>query len=161
MSASKWLEHADLPVAGWDPVEVKDAPGGTCELCGKTPITRHVEMRHSAYPGTLWVGQSCAKDMMGGETYRARYSVLTRLLAVQRRWRQLTWRPTSKGNPSVLIQGHRVVVYLATKGYRISVFSKGEPEPTKGKMRYPTEEAAKAAAFKALQHVMLKALDRE
>jgi len=155
MSTGKWREPG-VPHKGWSCVEVEDleTPSMTCEMCETTEIRYAHHMTHPEYAGTLRCGCICAghleEDLAGA---RSRESKARQKFKRKAAWAYRWWKESMLQNHWTRLGKHIVTVMrpAANEGWKIRVFNTKTRVERMGQVPWPSEEAAKAAAFDALE----------
>lgn len=154
----KWSRPA-VPHKGWQCVDCYDVyeRGGTpetCEMC-ETQRIRYVHlMRHPDYPETLRCGCVCAGHM-ADEPARARNreaGVRTRAARRARFPDRAGWKISPRGTPHIRVEGCHLMVVRRRGGFAVGATPPWASEPVWGRKTYPTERAARLAAFDALEY---------
>jgi hypothetical protein len=154
----KWSETG-VPKKGWSCVGIEDlgAPDAICEMCEVQHIRYVHTMTHPDYVTELNVGCVCAEKMEDDYVGpRLREKALRSAAGRKKRWLTRKWQRSARGNAYINTDGFNITVYSnrdGTWGGRILERASGRSLPSK--KRYPTEDAAKLAAFDAM--VLLKA----
>ena len=108
-------------------------------------------MEHPNYPEIIVVGCMCAEHLE--QDYVRPKEREERLKGAARRRKTLTtrkWNLSAKGNRYLNTDSFNITVFQKGAGYRLSVSNRETGNAHWGRKDYPTEEAAKTAAFDAL-----------
>ena len=154
----KWSEPG-VPHKGWTCVGVEDLeePSAICEMCETQEIRYVHAMTHPEYASELHVGCVCAEKME--DDYigpRLREKALRSAAGRKKRWLGRKWKTSARGNSYINTDGFNITIYPngdGTWGGRIE--ERGTARAVASRKRYPTEDAAKLAAFDGM--VFLKA----
>ncbi len=155
----KWSE-AGVPHKGWTCVGIEDLgePSAICEMCETQEIRYVHAMTHPHYAGELNVGCVCAEKME--DDYigpRRRENALRSAAGRKKRWLSRKWRISARGNPYINTDGFNITIYRnadGTWGGRIE--ERGTARAVDSRKRYPTEDAAKLAAFDGMVFLKVK-----
>ena len=152
MTIGKWARPG-VPHKGWRCVDIEDAgaPHFICEMCEAVRIRFIHLMTHQDYPDALRCGCICAGRMEGNPAAaHAREFAFKSTLARRARWLGRKWRRSRAGNPYLNTGGFNVVVYRIGGGYGARVEHRWTDWERISQRVYPTESAAKLAAFDAM-----------
>lgn len=142
-------EDPTIPKHGWlcDFVDdLKDSCDfenyADCWMCGHEQIRYVHHLRHSKYPDVIEVGCVCAGKLTGDvQAAKDREHKLRNRAARRSKWLTRNWKISAKGNPRLKVGGMYVTVYQRGNLYTYSI------EGEFASNNYPTEDAAKLAAF--------------
>jgi hypothetical protein len=130
-------------------VEDLGAPDAICQMCEVQEIRYVHTMTHSDYAASLDVGCVCAEKMEDDYVGpRRREKALRSAAGRKMRWLSREWKVSSRGNDYINTGGFNITVYPhgdGTWGGRIEERDSGRVQHSR--RRYPTDEAAKLAAF--------------
>ncbi len=148
----KWSQ-AGVPQKGWSCVGVEDLgePSQLCEMCESISIRYAHYMEHPNYPDVIAVGCVCAEHLE--QDYirpRERESRLKNAARRRKAWSERTWNISAKGNSYLNTDGFNITVFYGHNSWHLIVRNRETDKAQKGSKGYPTEEAAKMAAFDAL-----------
>lgn len=146
----KWSQ-AGVPHRGWSCIGVEDLeePSALCEMCETQEIRYVHAMTYPDYADVLQVGCICAEKMEDDYVRpREREKALRSAAGRKKRWLSRRWRTSGHGNPYINTDGFNIAIYrngdgswggrIKDRATNLSVLSR---------KRYPTEGAAKLAAF--------------
>jgi hypothetical protein len=152
----KWSEPG-VPHRGWTCIGVEDLEDDlmTCEMCEFATIRYAHSMMHPEYANELLVGCICAENMEQGYAAREAEKRLRNLASVRQRWLLRKWQESARGNPYLKTRDHfHIVVWRNLNGsWGGKVTDLDYEQEVTAKRRYASEDAAKMAAFKAVQHL--------
>jgi hypothetical protein len=124
-------------------------------MCENVEIRYVHSMQHPDYPQILGVGCICAEHME--QDYvgpRVREKKLRSQAHRRRTWLKRRWSTSGRGNFFLNTEGFNLTVFKIDEGDRclwaIKVTHRDSGRTQRGKRRYPSENAAKAAALDAL-----------
>jgi hypothetical protein len=149
----KWSEPG-VPHKGWSFVDLEDleSPDAVCEMCEIQQIRYVHIMRHPDYEGLLRVGCVCAEKMEDDYVGpRLREKKLRLVAGRKKRWLTRKWRTSARGNSYVNTDGFNITLYTnrdGSWGGRILEPATGRSEASR--KRYPSQNAAKLAAFERM-----------
>ena len=152
MTTGKWARPG-VPHKGWRCVDIEDAgaPDFICQMCEAVRIRFIHLMSHPDYTDQLRCACVCAGNMEGDPAGAARREFLFKAtLARRARWLSRKWRRSRAGNPYLNTGGFNVVVYPIGGGYGARVEHRWTDWERISQRVYPTESAAKLAAFDAM-----------
>jgi hypothetical protein len=153
MTTGKWATP-DVPHRGWTCCGVEDLGDidAVCEMCEVQPIRYVHDMEHPGYPDVLRVGCVCAENMEGDYIGpRRRERAIRNAAARRRKWPfRKGWRMSRKGNPFIRANGFVVTAYPSNGAWRFWLQCPSEERSWPSKYDYPSEDAAKLAAFDAI-----------
>ena len=151
----KWAQPG-VPRKGWTCVGVHDLEDErqTCEMCEGKEIRYVHAMEHHDYPVTLFVGCMCAGHMEADyEGAKRREQEVRNTASRKARWLSMRWKTSAKGNQYIKTRDKFHVVVFPTVD-RLQWCARVEDTTTRAaifsRRTYPTEPAAKLAAFDAL-----------
>lgn len=148
----------NVPHKGWKCLDVVDvrADGESaekanyevCQMCGQERIRFVHIMEHSTMPSELRVGCICAEKM--SDDYVApkeRERELRNRSTRRAKWLTRKWKVSRKGHPWIKAGDYHIVVCAEGRAgqYRLFINEK------RGQRLYPSESAAKLAAFDAVE----------
>ena len=126
----------------------------TCEMCGNERIRFVHLMRHPEHSTELRVGCTCAEKMSGDyATPKEREKGLRSRAARREKWLARKWKTSRKGHPWLKSGAFHIVVCLEGKQttcYRLFINER------RGQRIYDSENAAKLAAFDAIEKMKAK-----
>jgi len=154
----KWSEPS-VPHKGWVCVGIVDLgePEAVCEMCETQQIRYVHAMTHPNYATELSVGCVCAEKMEDDYVGpRLREKALRSAAGRRKRWLSRKWQTSARGNPYINTGGFNIVVYPNGDGsWGARVGERNSGRFVASKRRYPSEDAAKLAAFDGM--IFLKA----
>ena len=143
-----------VPHTGWQCVGVDDLdePNVVCEMCETQKIRYVHRMEHPDYPESLSVGCYCAERMeTDRQGPRRREQALKNAANRRSRWLSRQWRVSGKGNAFLNTDGMNIVIFRKRPGvWRGRIKDRLSGESVTSKKTYPSEDAAKLAAFDAM-----------
>lgn len=146
----KWSQPG-VPHKGWTCVGVEDLqePSAICEMCETQEIRYAHAMTHRDYAGELHVGCVCAEKMEDDYTGpRLREKALRSAAGRKKRWLSRKWKTSARGNAYLNTDGFNITVYANGDGsWGGRIEEQGTGRTIASRRRYPTEDAAKLAAF--------------
>lgn len=156
--SNRW-DKPDIPHKGWtcadmfdvraDGESVEEANYEACEMCGNERIRFVHLMRHQQHDGELRVGCVCAEKMSGDyQTPKKREQVLRSRAVRRAKWLTRRWKTSRKGHPWLKAGDFHIVVSqenLNPARYRLYINER------RGQRTYNSEDAAKLAAFDAIE----------
>lgn len=154
MSCGKW---GVLPSKGWSCVAIEDLeePSETCEMCEVATIRYVHLMTHPDYDGELRCGCICAGKMEGDEDRAAARETEFKSREVRRRnWTRRQWRTSASGNSFINVNGFNIVVFPRDDHWAGRIEDRATGEVLFSKRKYLHENAAKLAAFDAMEMLM-------
>jgi hypothetical protein len=152
-ATGKWAQPG-VPHRGWRCVDIEelDEQDHLCEMCEARMVRFVHVMENDRYDGELRVGCVCAGHMEQDlEGARRREANFKNSRSRCRRWLSLIWRKSVAGNDFLNTNdGFNVVVYRrgGTWGARVEHRASGYTRSSK--RPYPSQDAAKLAAFDAM-----------
>jgi hypothetical protein len=155
----KWSQSG-VPKKGWSCIGVEDLgePEAVCEMCEVQEIRYVHTMTHPDYPAELHVGCVCATKMENDYVRpRLREKALRSAAARKKRWLSRKWQTSARGNSYINTDGFNIVIRAnrdGSWGGRIEERASGRFVASK--KRYPTEDAAKLAAFDVMEFLKTK-----
>lgn len=161
-AGGRW-DQPGVPHKGWTCSAMEDLgePTHLCEMCQRA-LVRYVHyMDHPDYAERLGVGCICAGHME--ENYalaEARERDLVNQSQRRRTWLTRNWRESAKGNEFLNVPGYNVVIFARGSGWTYRIGERDtyeETEPRFGPTAYRTKDAAKLAAFDALEQLRREA----
>ena len=145
----KWSQPG-VPHRGWLCVGTEDLgePLITCEMCEFQTIRYVHVMEHPSYAEVLRVGCICAGHMEGDlAAARQREASLQSRAGKRKRWVNLKWKISRKGNPWIVSDGHRITVRRRGPGWATTISARGGTWVHHSCETYPSQDDAKLAAF--------------
>jgi hypothetical protein len=155
----KWSQPG-VPKKGWSCIGVEDLgePEAVCEMCEAQEIRYVHTMTHPDYAAELHVGCVCAANMEDDYVRpRLREKALRCAAAPKKRWLSRKWQTSARGNSYLNTDGFNIAIRAnrdGTWGGRIE--ERGSGRFVASKKRYPTEDAAKLAAFDDMEFLKTK-----
>ena len=155
--ARRWGKWSDkgVPHKGWSCVDTTDLGPDRddwqkCEMCEVMDIRYVQVMTHPDYDGELECGCVCAGHMEEDlQSARHREAMMKSIARRRLGFPRLKgWRVSMKGNPWMNYRNWHVVIFPRGRGYG-GLVERGERKLFIQGM-YPTEDAAKLAAFNIL-----------
>lgn len=124
-------------------------PSAICEMCETQEIRYAHAMTHRDYAGELHVGCVCAEKMEDDYTGpRLREKALRSAAGRKKRWLSRKWKTSARGNAYLNTDGFNITVYANGDGsWGGRIEEQGTGRTIASRRRYPTEDAAKLAAF--------------
>jgi hypothetical protein len=120
-------------------------------MCESIEIRYAHYMEHANYPDVISVGCVCAEHLE--QDYIRPQQREGRLKSAARRrktWAARKWYVSARGNSYLNTDGFNITVFQRGAGFRLSVSSRETNNTYWGRKDFPSEEAAKTAAFDAL-----------
>ena len=157
--SGKW-DDPNVPKSGWsfDWIEDIGEPDFICEMCEVQDIRYIHHMTHPEF-GELLVGCICAGHM---EADPARAVVREAEFKNRERrrfnWTRRRWRRSRGGNSFLNVNGFNIVVFPKDDHWSARITNRETGETTFAKRKYLHENAAKLAAFDALELLMARAM---
>ncbi len=158
----KWSEPG-TPHKGWTCVDVDDLgePSEICEMCEIQEIRYVHIMEHPDYPGDIRAGCVCAGHME--EDYlapRVRERRIRNRAERRKKWLSRRWRRSAKGNAYLNVQGYNITIYRRGDAWSGRILNRETGHEIRARRHYPTEDAAKLAAFDGLMAIQERNLRR-
>ena len=158
----------NVPHKGWkciDVVDVRadgesadDAEYEVCQMCGQERIRFVHLMQHAAMPAEMRVGCICAEKMCDDYVApKQRERELRNRSTRRAKWLTRKWKVSRKGHPWLKAGEYHVVVSSERHHpihYRLFINER------RGQKLYPSESAAKLAAFDAIEQMKKRAKSR-
>jgi hypothetical protein len=122
-------------------------------MCEVVEIRYQHFMEHPDYAGTLACGCVCAENMAEGYDGHESEKALRNAAGRRSRWLRRQWRTSAKGNDYLNVDGWNIVIFRRADGTWGGRFKRVDDDDDGAAFlrgRYPTEDAAKLAAFDAL-----------
>jgi hypothetical protein len=118
-------------------------------MCETQEIRYAHAMTHRDYAGELHVGCVCAEKMEDDYTGpRLREKALRSAAGRKKRWLSRKWKTSARGNAYLNTDGFNITVYANGDGsWGGRIEEQGTGRTIASRRRYPTEDAAKLAAF--------------
>jgi hypothetical protein len=152
--SGKWKQPG-VPHKGWTCIGMTDLgePIETCEMCESQEIRYVHEMSHPEYPGYLGVGCVCAEHMEAVSTAaRKREADFKSRWKRRAKWLTRRWHGAIRGDAQMLrSRGWEVHVFPFRTGWSASVEFPSTYYRRPASRIYPTRDAAKLAAFDAIE----------
>jgi hypothetical protein len=160
--SGKW-ENPNVPKKGWACIDIYDDVGDNgdgededltflCQMC-EAKLIRYVHvMTHPAYEGELEVGCICAghMELEPGAAVERERAFKNRALR-RRNWTRRQWRTSRKGNPFIRVNGFVISVFPQRGGWGGVITDNFTGQTLFAKRIYVHENAAKLAAFDAME----------
>ena len=159
----KWCVEG-VPHRGWTCLGVEDLgePSFTCEMCEMVTIRYVHTMAHPAYSDTLDVGCICAGHMEGDQQAAVvRETEFKNRAARRRNWTRRKWRVSRNSNHFLNVNGFNIVVFPHDNHWAGRIENRQTGEVLFSKRRYLHANAAKLAAFDAMEMMMKKLENQE
>jgi hypothetical protein len=159
----KWSAPG-VPHRGWVCVNVEDlgeSDSAVCEMCETTKIRYVHTMAHRNYPEALRVGCVCAGHMEQDlAAAREREARVRKRSSRRTRWLH-HWRTSRNGHPFINTKdGLNVAVFRKDQGWGARLVDRRTGYITESTKAYASEEAAKLAAFDAIERYRERYPDR-
>ena len=154
----KWIATG-LPLDGWSrvPAPRQEGSGGFCQRCRASIRGIAQLLHHPSYDGVLRVDALCARQLLQASQATSAYERLPprsraakRLLWIDRSW----WRDEA-GCAYLRADGYLVSSCAHDGAWRFEVRRIGAQRAARTGSGYPTDEAARLAAFDAITNLLL------
>lgn len=146
-----WLDRS-VPHRGWTCSGIDDLESerAICQMCQVQPIRYVHTMTHPSHY-TLYVGCICAGHMEG-DPRRAwvREASFKGAQSRRKRWLSRPWRLSGQGNHYLNADGFNVVVFQQGNSWAARLEHRMSGEVRFSQIPYPSQDAAKLAAFNAM-----------
>ena len=154
----KWIT-ADLPLDGWSRVLAPhpEGSGGFCQRCCASIREAAQLLRHPSYDGVLRVDALCADQLLQASSTTSSYERLPPRSRAAKRlsWMERPWRRDKAGYACLRADGYLVLSYVHEDAWRFEVRRIGAQRAARKGDGYPTDEAARFAAFDAITDLLL------
>jgi hypothetical protein len=148
----KWSLEG-VPHRGWECIGFADLgyPAATCEMCEAQEIRYVHTMSHPDYQEPLDCGCICASNMESDRAAAPERERQARNQQARRQgWLKRQWKISEKGNEYLNVDGCNVVVFPVGDKWRARIAQQLGDHSRLSKRLYPSNAAAKLAAYDAL-----------